>query len=156
MLRKLIENLEENVLVFSYLCTIPLLTAQVVARYVFNHSLAWSEELARYIFIWQVWLGSAYCVVKNRHIRIDVFTDKLPKNVYKVFEILVTIATIAFCVFMFSKGLQVANKIARLHQTSPALKLPMQYVYYCIPLSSGLMIIHYILHVVDLIRGKED
>ena len=79
MLRKLIENLEENVLVFSYLCTIPLLTAQVVARYVFNHSLAWSEELARYIFIWQVWLGSAYCVVKNRHIRIDVFTDKLPK-----------------------------------------------------------------------------
>lgn len=58
MLKKCWDHFEETILVYSYLLVVPLLFVQVVSRYVFNHSLSWSEELARYIFIWQVWLGS--------------------------------------------------------------------------------------------------
>ena len=94
MLKKCWDHFEETILVYSYLLVVPLLFVQVVSRYVFNHSLSWSEELARYIFIWQVWLGSSYCVKENRHIRIDIFTEHLsPHNL--IFEL--------FCFISFIK-----------------------------------------------------
>ena len=100
MLKKCWDHFEETILVYSYLLVVPLLFVQVVSRYVFNHSLSWSEELARYIFIWQVWLGSSYCVKENRHIRIDIFTEHLSPQVRKIYEIVITMISIAFCCFL--------------------------------------------------------
>ncbi len=128
MLKKIWDGFEENILIYSYLLVIPLLTAQVIFRYVLNNSLTWSEELVRYIFIWQVWLGAALCVKENRHIRIDVFTNKLSPNVYRVFEIIITMISIAFCVFMIMKGAEVVKMIRGFKQFSPAMHLPMYLV----------------------------
>jgi len=155
MLKKCWDHFEETILVYSYLLVIPLLFAQVICRYVFNHSLSWSEEIARYVFIWQVWLGSSYCVQKNRHIRIDVFTNHLPKNVYKIFECIITVISIAFCCFLIVKGGAVMSMIARLKQTSPAVRIPMQFVYACVPVSCTLMVLRYIEHLFKLFRGAD-
>ena len=48
------KHLEEILLVFGTMVMILLIFYQVVMRRCFNSSIAWSEELARYIFIWQV------------------------------------------------------------------------------------------------------
>ena len=156
MIRKLWDHLEENILVASYLVVIPILFAQVICRYVFNQALTWSEELARYIFIWQIWLGSSYCVQKNRHIRIDIFTHKLNVNARKIFETLVTLVSIAFLVFLTVKGIKIVGMVSRMKQTSAALKLPMSYVYACIPVSCILMIIRYIEHIIKMFMGNEE
>ena len=152
MLKKCLDNFEETILVYSYLLIIPLLTVQVVSRYVFNHSISWSEELARYVFIWQIWLGSSYCVKKNRHIRIDIFTNHLSENARKIYEIVITISSIVFCCFLIYKGGQVVMMITNLHQTSPALKIPMQLIYACVPISCALMVARYIEHIYKLVR----
>ena len=47
------KHLEEILLVFGTMVMILLIFYQVVMRRCFNSSIAWSEELARYIFIWQ-------------------------------------------------------------------------------------------------------
>lgn len=156
MLKKIWDNFEENLLVYSYLLVIPLLTAQVIFRYALNNSLTWSEELVRFIFIWQVWLGASLCVKEKRHIRIDVFTDKLPKNVYKVFEIVITLISIGFCCFMVYKGAAVVKLIMGFRQLSPALHVPMHFVYLSVPVSAALMIVHYVEYLVKLVKGKED
>lgn len=156
MIKKVWDHLEENILVAAYMIIIPILFAQVVARYVFNHALPWSEELARYLFIWQVWLGSSYCVQKNRHIRIDLFTNKLPENARRIFETVVTLVTIAFLIFLTYKGYKIVALVSSLNQTSPALKLPMSVVYACIPISCVLMIIRYIQNIIIMFKdGKE-
>ena len=152
MLKRCWDHFEETILVYSYLLIVPLLTVQVVARYVFNHSISWSEELARYVFIWQIWLGSSYCVKENRHIRIDIFTNHLSEKVRQIYEIVITVISIVFCVFLIYKGGQVVMMIANLHQTSPALKLPMQIIYACVPISCVLMVIRYIEHIIKLVR----
>ena len=156
MIRKIWDHLEENILVVSYLVIIPILFAQVVSRYCFNHALSWSEELARYLFIWQVWLGSSYCVQKNRHIRIDLFTNKLSDNTKKIFETVINIITIAFLIFLTCKGGKIVGMVSRLNQTSPALKLPMSVVYACIPISCVLMIIRYIENTVKMFKGGKE
>ena len=153
VLKKCWDQFEETILVYSYLLVVPLLFMQVICRYVFNNSLTWSEELARYIFIWQVWLGSSYCVQKNRHIRIDIFTHHLPRKAYQIFGTVITIISIVFCVFLIVKGGSVVVMIARLHQTSPAMKIPMQFIYACVPVSCALMIVRYIEHLFKLFRG---
>ena len=155
MIRKILDHLEENILIASYLVVIPILTAQVISRYVLGHSLSWSEELARYIFIWQIWLGSSYCVQKNRHIRIDIFTHKLPKGAKNVFETFVAIVSIAFLIFLTFKGIKIVQMVSRMGQTSAALKLPMSYVYACIPVSCILMMIRYIEHIIKMFRSEE-
>ena len=152
MLKKCWDHFEETILVYSYLLIVPLLTVQVVARYVFNHSIPWSEELARYVFIWQIWLGSSYCVKENRHIRIDIFTNHLSEGVRRIYEIVITVISMVFCAFLIYKGSEVVMMITNLHQTSPALKIPMQFIYICVPISCALMIIRYIEHIFKLVR----
>lgn len=153
MLKKCWDHFEETILIYSYLLVIPLLFAQVICRYVFNHSLSWSEEVARYIFIWQVWLGSSYCVQKNRHIRIDVFTGRLSPRFRQIYEILIALVCIVFCCFLVYKGSTVMSMITRLKQTSPAVRIPMQAVYACVPISCVLMIIRYIERILKLLKN---
>ena len=62
------KHLEEILLVFGTMVMILLIFYQVVMRRCFNSSIAWSEELARYIFIWQVWLAVPYTVTNGQPI----------------------------------------------------------------------------------------
>lgn len=153
MLKKCWDHLEETILIYSYLLVIPLLFAQVICRYVLNHSLSWSEEIARYLFIWQVWLGSSYCVQKGRHIRIDVFTSRLSPRFRQVYEILIALVCIVFCAFLACKSIAVTGMIVRLKQTSPAVRIPMQFIYACVPVSCVLMILRYFEQIFHLLRG---
>ena len=75
MLKKLIRyynRLEENVLILSLVFTVALIFLQVIMRKVFQNSITWSEELARYIFIWQIWLGTSIGFRDGKHISISV------------------------------------------------------------------------------------
>ena len=51
--------------------------AQVLFRYVFQTSLAWTEELARFMFIWLAALGAAYAFKKRAHFLLRFLVDKL-------------------------------------------------------------------------------
>lgn len=144
MLKKCWDHLEETLLIAAFMVTVPLLGAQVFSRYVLNSPLSWSEELARYIFVWQIWLGSSYCVQKGRHIRIDVFTHKLPEKFRKIYDSAVYVVCIAFCGFLVYKGCSVVSMLSRLGQTSPALHLSMSVVYLSIPVCNVLMIARYV------------
>ena len=70
-LRFLNKRFEELILVPSLVFTVILVFSQVVMRYVFQSSLYWSEELARYLFVWQTWLGASLAVREASHIRIE-------------------------------------------------------------------------------------
>src|SRR5512141_3015004 len=57
---------------------------QVASRYVFNRPTSWSEELARYLFVWITFLGAAVVIRKRRHVDVTVLTDRLPPGAAKV------------------------------------------------------------------------
>ena len=81
VLRFLDDHLEEYLLIGSFFITVTVIFIQVVARYVFNNSLTWSEEFARYIFVWQIWLGASYAAKINKHINITVAREKMPQRI---------------------------------------------------------------------------
>ena len=48
-------------------------------RTIFNYSLSWTEELSRYIFIWQTWLGTSIALKYKQHIRVEILINFLKK-----------------------------------------------------------------------------
>ena len=53
---------------------------QVVARYGFNHSLFWSEELARFLLIWLSFLGATVAYCHGVHPGVDSLVRRLPER----------------------------------------------------------------------------
>lgn len=70
--------------------------AQVVCRYALGAPLTWSEELARYMQIWMVMLGSAVMMRKGGHLAIDLVTASLPERIKKATDFIVFVSIIVF------------------------------------------------------------
>ena len=102
---------------------------QVIMRYVFSNSLTWSEELARYLFVWLVYFSVSYTARREKHIRIDAAINLYPKKLRPYIELLSEIIVLAFAIFIAVTGVTVFQKITWSGQMSPAIGLPMQFVY---------------------------
>lgn len=129
MLKKIWDNLEEFIIVPLIFAMSIIIFIQVIARYVFGNSLTWSEELARYLFIWLVYFSVSFTARREKHIRIDAAINLYPKPFRPVLEIISEIIVLAFSVFIAVTGVTVFKKIAWSGQMSPAIGLPMQFVY---------------------------
>lgn len=130
--------------------------AQIVCR-VFFTSLSWSEEATRYLLIWSTLLGAG-CVYKHAgHISITLLQDLLPEKAKDVIQILIH----GLCILLFALivfyGIRYFGKQGK--QLSATMRLPMKYVYTCIPLGAGIMIVHgvdaVLQHLMHML-GKEE
>lgn len=95
-------------------------------RYVFGNSLSWSEEIARYAFIWMIYIGVSYGVKENKHLNVDAFA-MLFKKKGKI--ILKMVSTIFFLLFALVIGVYGFDIVAKITRESAALQLPMGWVY---------------------------
>ena len=141
MLKYIWDHLEELFLLPSLVFSVALIFVQVVMRYVFDNSLSWSEELARYLFVWQIWIGVAYAARNRTHLRITILKDKMGPDAQKILELVITVIWIGFGLFVAMKGTELVAKVGRFNQLSSALQIPMKYVHMAVPVGCGLMVI---------------
>lgn len=76
----IVEKIEKALLCISVAVMLVVMIYQVILRYVFAHATAWSEELARYLFIFQVMLASAIGIRRNSHRCIDSSAEAALEN----------------------------------------------------------------------------
>lgn len=152
--------LEAHLLVFSLAFTTILIFIQVIMRYVFNNSLSWSEELARYIFIWQIWLGTSISMKENEHICLDMLNSKLKGSAKLVLSLFANIVLLLFCVFLAKYGWDLVYSMMTRGNRSVALRIPMWIIYLALPFSQlvvGLRIIGRIIgNIRDLSAGPRE
>ena len=74
------DHLEEFFMIPLIFAMSIIIFIQVVMRYVFQSSLTWSEELARYMFVWLVYFSVSYTARREKHIRIDAAINLYPKK----------------------------------------------------------------------------
>ncbi len=145
-------KLEENILLLVLAFSVFLIFIQVIMRYVFGQSLSWSEELARYLFIWYTWTGTSLAVRYKKHIRIEILKDLIHARAKLYIELLVLILWGGFSVFLGIKGVQVIKVLARSGQTSAALEIPMTFVYAAIPFGCFLMFLRLLMEAKDIVQ----
>ena len=140
-LLKIWDHFEEFFLIPSLMVSVALVFIQVIMRYVFSNSLTWSEELARYLYVWQTWIGVSYSARNGTHLRITMLRDRLPQKGQQILELFVTIVWVIFGIFMIVMGMRTVATITAYGQTSAALMIPMQFCYVSIPIGMFLMCI---------------
>ena len=80
VLKWLDENIERIILLVLLAIMSVVIVLQVFMRYVMENSLTWSEELARFCFVWLVYIGISYGVKKAKHIRVEAILTVLKRK----------------------------------------------------------------------------
>jgi len=142
--KKILMNLDEYILVAMLGVSTSVIFLQVVMRYVFHNSLSWSEELARYLFVWQTWLATGYAVKKQRHLRITSVIDMTSGKKRIMTEMFVLMLWFAFTVFLCVNSAWLCMMIYDQRQLSTAMRIPMWIPYMGIPIGTAYMAIQLI------------
>ena len=149
VLKWLNDNLEKYCCVVLMSVMTLIIFIQVVARYVFQNSLSWSEELARYLFIWLVYLGISYGCLLRKHIKIDAALGLFPKKARKYVVIIGDLFFLAFAVYVAYTGLFYSLNQTRV---SSAMSVPLKYVYISTFFGFGLAVIRQIQTIIYRVR----
>lgn len=135
-----LDGLVENIIFISTAGFVLVSFIQVISRYVLNSSLSWSEELCRYLFVLTVFLGSAVGLLHRKHVSVDLMEKIIPVKIKHYYILLIDIIVGVFSLFLGYVGLQMAMK--SMTQPSPAMQIPLGYVYLAIPIGCTLMFIN--------------
>lgn len=149
---KAIDKVIKYILVVLMIVLSCLGVFQVVGRLI-GVVPSWTEEAIRFLFIWASCIGAAIGIKEHIHIGIDVVVNLCPFKVRKAFAVLVQILLLVFDSFIIKYGLDMVAKT--MAQPSPALRLPMAYVYLAVPVMGVLGVYYSVLEIVRIIREKE-
>lgn len=126
---------------------------QVISRYLLKSPSSFTDELARFLLIWLGILGAAYATGQKMHLAIDVLINKFEEKHRVVINYFIYAAIALFALFvMLIGGLNLIFILLKLGNISPALSIPIGYIYSVIPVS-GTLIIYYSLF--EMISGRK-
>ncbi|QNB48151.1 TRAP transporter small permease subunit [Thermanaerosceptrum fracticalcis] len=130
------------IIIFSLIIMTILVFSQVVFRYVLKESLSWSEELARYFFIWLTFIGASVAAREKSHICVAEFIARIKQNkLRKMLMVFANLLSISFLAILIRYGVPIAQRIIKLKQVSPSMPfLYVGIVYIAIPIGSLLML----------------
>ena len=139
ILRLLNERLEEAMITTLLTVMSVVILLQVFMRYAMGASLSWSEELARYCFVWMVYIGISYAVRKNRHLSVDAINLLFKERGRFVISIVSDLLFLVFAVIISYNGWQVVQRVAKSGQSSASIEVPMWVVYAAMPTGFALI-----------------
>ena len=146
---------EEKFLVFSFAFSLALIFVQVCCREV-GYSLSWSEELARYLFIWQCWIAVSLAERDKVHIRIFMLTKRFPQKIRLVIKLLVDAGVIAINIFFIYWGIQMVLFLMNAGTAATATKIPMWIIYAAMPLGSFTYSLRLLGNIFRLVTGQQE
>jgi TRAP-type C4-dicarboxylate transport system permease small subunit len=128
------------------------LSLAVIGRYLFDIGIAWSDELARMLFVWVVFVGFAVGIRHRGNIGVELVIDRLSPRKRRWALALQDFTVLAFSIFFAWQAL-VTFKFS-LMQRLPVMQVTIGWLYAAV-LVAGLMMVGYAAaNLVDSLRGK--
>jgi tripartite ATP-independent transporter DctM subunit len=124
---------------------IVILFSGVVARYVLNHPLIWSDELASILFLWLAMLGAVIAFRRDEHMRMTAAVGSLPAPTRTTFDLFATCAALAFLLLIAWPAYEYAQEETFI--TTPALGLNNAWRAAALPSGIALMAVFAVLRV---------
>jgi TRAP-type C4-dicarboxylate transport system permease small subunit len=158
-MRKLTEkitNIVSTILIVLMAGIVVDVTWQVFTRFVLRNPSDFTEELAGFLLIWIGLLGASYTYYRKAHLGIDTITARFTGAKKKTAEIGISGAVILFALFILViGGIRLVDITFRLKQISPAMGIPMGYIYLVLPVTGILFIYYAIDTIVGILAGSE-
>lgn len=137
IIKLLDRHIEEFLLLILSIVMVSVISLQVAMR-ISGNSLSWSEELARYCFVWLIYIGISYGVKKQKHINIDVLLILLKGRKKLALQMIANLLFLFFSLYVVVYGYKIAETLLSFGQVSPGLGIEMGYVYLATPIGFGL------------------
>ncbi len=138
-----INNILEKILIFLMSILVLDVLWQVIGRYVLNSPSSFTDEMAGFILIWLGLLGAAYVSGKKEHLAIDILIQKSNPKRKRIINIFIDMIIIFFAIaVLIIGGFWLVYTRFELDVKSPALGIPMGYIYFILPLS-GILITYF-------------
>ena len=152
MLRLVWSYAAETVVVVLMAIMVATLAVQVFFRFVIGDPLSWTEELARYAFVWITFLGAAVAYRHRAHIVVDIMLHLVPTRARAPLAWVVEGLVAVTLVILIREGLRMVETTSNVRATM--LQIPMSYIYAAIPVSAALMLVYQIERLVGVLRSR--
>ncbi|MEH6812141.1 MAG: TRAP transporter small permease [Motiliproteus sp.] len=129
--------------------------ANVISRFVFNHSIIFAEELNSIFILLVTFAGIGYAARRGRHIRMSAIYDHLPDNMRKFLMIIITAVTGAFMLLLAWYSVEYIFSLQARGRIYPALGIPVWTTYLWVPVGFFITGVQYILTLVKNFQEKE-
>jgi len=128
-----------------------IIFAQVVTRYTVGYTPEWSEELARFLFVWVVFLGSALIMGESGHLAVQFLPNKFKGTTFgTILDIIINVSGYIFIILLLTQGWKMTSIMT--FQRAPGLDIPMSWVYAIIPLSCFLMLLYLLKETIRIVK----
>ena len=137
---KILTFFEDWTLFIAVMAALLALFVNVVLRYGFNYTLAWSEELVREVIIYTTFIGCGAAVKNRSMIKIDALLNLVPKLRVPL-SFFSNLVTIVFGSMMLYYGWKMAAMQAMTQQKTIIMDIPLVYLYALLPIMGTTMIL---------------
>jgi TRAP-type C4-dicarboxylate transport system permease small subunit len=129
--------------------------ANVISRFIFNHSIIFAEELNSVFILLVTFAGIGYAARHGRHIRMSAIYDHLADRQRKLMMILITAVTALCMLFLGWFSVEYIIDLQSKGRVMPALGVPVYLVYLWVPIGFFVTGIQYALTMIKNLREKE-
>lgn len=150
---KVLTFFEEWTLFVTVMVAMVSLFFNVILRYGFSYSLAWSEELVREVILYTTFVGCSVAIKNRSTVRIDALVQLVPKLKFPL-AIFSYLVNLTFALVMLYFGIQLAAMQVESDQSTLILQIPTVYLYAILPLMGFLMVVRVLIMMQTDIRAR--
>ncbi|MDG1532657.1 MAG: TRAP transporter small permease [Paracoccaceae bacterium] len=153
------ERLTAVLAIFSAILVLAMsawITYDVLARNFLGVGSPWFFDLSEYTLVWVTFLAAPWVLLQDRHVRIELLVEVLPKSFQRNLGIVVSILAFLTCVVLFWKTGAAAYKYWDTNVMMPRIwRIPRIWPYVAIPVGSALLAIAFLVRLHRYVTSKD-
>ena len=128
----------------------------VILRYFFGRPSTWVTEVTTYLFLYVIFLATAYTLQQDLHVRVTFLLDRFGPGVRRVINLVTSVLAMVFCfVLLWQTSVMTWTAFSQ-HWTSPTmLSVPYVYIYVAMVVGSLLLFVTFLLRTIVIFMGGE-
>jgi C4-dicarboxylate transporter, DctQ subunit len=153
----ILESILFGVASLGLLASISLAFAAVVLRYIFNYSLEWIEEGARYLALMAAFLVAGPVLRNRGHVALDLFPSSLGRRQFQLHRLVVAIFAMVVGSFVFMWSTELVQQSMDFGLLTGSLQFPQWLPYSIVPLGMAFLILFSVFEIISAIgeiRGE--
>lgn len=150
-----IAKLEEFIMAIGVILMAVNTIANVISRFIFNHSIIFAEELNSTFILLVTFAGVGYAARHGRHIRMSAIYDAMSFKIRKILMTIIVAVTAIFMLLLAYYAVQYVYQVYSKGRVMPALGVPVYITYLWVPVGFFITGIQYALTAVKNVREKD-
>ncbi|MDD6158198.1 MAG: TRAP transporter small permease [bacterium] len=161
-LKGILTNLDAIITGVTLSICVVLVNANVIMRYFLNSPIHWAEEVVTSLFVWTVFIGSAYAYRKHSHLGVDIVINMLPEKVKGIVKAIMSVVELLVLIMLTVISSQyvyhlIFSRSGKLKiAMTDLLRVPKWWTGIAVPIGFGLSVIYSVYFMVKNVRAYLD